>query len=154
MGIFKVLSIALLLTIIAASVSAQTSGRTENPDRISGKSSSRKSQNLELLSRAEERAATLRTRLLDLQLREVGLQGQIADLEYQASPAAIQRSLAFVGSVRPMDELRDAWRQRIENEKARVTKQLELLTASRQRLEISLSTVEAEIQRLQQLSSQ
>lgn len=153
MGKFKVLSVALLITILTTPVLAQRAVRTEKRDQTTVRSSSR-TQNLDLLSRAEERAATLRTRLLELQAREVDLQGQIASLEYQATPEAIQRALAFVGSVRPMDELRDALRKRLEDEKARVAQQLELLTATRQRVEAALSTTEAGIQRLQlQLSS-
>ena len=149
----KVLSIALLTTILTAPVFAQRAVRTEKRDQTTVRSTSR-TQNLDLLSRAEGRAAALRTRLLGLQTREVDLQGQLADLDYQATPEAIQRALAFVGSVRPMDELRDALRKRLENEKARVAKQLELLTATRQQVEAALSTTEADIQRLQlQLSS-
>jgi len=101
-------------------VLAQTSGRTEQRDKPT-RSSSRNSLNLELLSRAEQRADNLRVRLLELQTRESELQGRIADLEYQASPDAIRRSLAFVGSVRPMDELRDALRKRFEEEELGLT---------------------------------
>jgi chromosome segregation ATPase len=150
MSKFSVLFLALLFAILTAPVLAQRAGTNEKSEKTADRSSSRNSRNLELLPRAEERAANLRTKLLELETREVELQRQIADLEYQATPAAIQRSLAFVGSVRPMDELRDALRTRLESEKARVTRQLELLTATRQRLEATLSTAEAEIQRLQQ----
>jgi hypothetical protein len=149
---FRLLHIAIFLTLMAAPVLAQTSGQTEQRNTPT-RSSSRNLLNLELLTRAEQRADNLRTRILELQTREVELQGRIADLEYQASPAAIQRSLAFVGSVRPMDELRDALRKRFQEEKARVSSQLELLTATRQREEAALSNAEAEIQRLQQVFS-
>ena len=116
----KLLHIAIFLTLVAATVLAQTSGRTEQRDKPT-RSSSRNSLNLELLSRAEQRADNLRVRLLELQTRESELQGRIADLEYQASPDAIRRSLAFVGSVRPMDELRDALRKRFEEEELGLT---------------------------------
>lgn len=145
----KIFPIAMFLTFLAATVVAQTSGRTESRDRASRSSSSRNARNLELLSRAEERAATLNTRVLEAQMRELELQERISELEYQASPDAIQRSLAFVGSVRPMDELRDALRKRFEEEKARVSKQLELLITTRQRLEASLAAAQTEVQRLQ-----
>jgi len=147
---FSVLFIALLLTIITAPALGQTSGRTANRDKTAVRSLSRNALNREMLSRAEERAASLRARQFELQTREIELQGQINDLEYQATPGAIQRALAFVGSVRPMDELRDALRTRLENEKARVTKQLELVTATRQRVESALNAAEAEVERLQQ----
>ena len=144
----KNLHIAIFLTILSAPVFAQSSGRSETRDKASS-TSSRNVRNLELLSRAEERVASLQTRLVELQMREVEMQRRISELEYQANPDAIQRSLAFVGSVRPMDELRDALRKRFEEEKARVSKQLDLLTASRQRFEASLAAAQTEIQRLQ-----
>jgi len=149
MSKLKNFHIAIFLTILAVPVFAQSSGRTETRDKPSSSSSSRNARNQGLLSRAEERAATLQTRLIELQMREVETQSRISELEYQASPDAIQRSLAFVGSVRPMDELRDALRKRFEEEKTRVSKQLELLIAARQRLETSLSAAQTEIQRLQ-----
>jgi len=141
--------IAIFLTILSVPVFAQSSGRTETRDKPSSSLSSRNARNQELLSRAEERATALQTKLLELQMREVEMQSRISELEYQASPDAIQRSLAFVGSVRPMDELRDALRKRFEEEKARVSKQLELLIAARQRMEASLAAAQTEIQRLQ-----
>jgi hypothetical protein len=153
MAKLKIFHIAILLTFIAAPVLAQTAAKTDQREKVASRASSQNARNLGLLSRAEERAATLQTRLLELQMREVELQARIAELEYQASPESIQRSLVFVGSVRPMDELRDALRKRFEEEKARVSKQLELLTASRQRLEASLAAAQTEIQRLQSVVS-
>src|SRR5262249_4878807 len=116
----KIFPIAMFLTFLTAPVFAQTSGQIEKRDKASTNSSFLKARNLKLLSRAEERAATLQTRVLEAQMREVEMQRRISELEYQVSPDAIQRSLAFVGSVRPMDELRDALRKRFEEEKARV----------------------------------
>src|SRR5215813_11850232 len=145
----SILHIAMFLTLVSALVFAQTSAQTENRDKAASRSSARNARNQELLSRAEERAATLQARIVELQMRELELQSRISELEYQATPDAIQRSQAFVGSVRPMDELRDALRKRLEDEKARVNKQLELLIATRQRMEAALVAAQAEIQRLQ-----
>lgn len=144
----RIFHIAIFLTIFATPVLGQNSGQASNRQKTPIRSSSANDRNLELLSRAEERAATLQTRILELQMRELEMQRRISELEYQATPDAIQRSLAFVGSVRPMDELRDALRKRLEDEKARVSKQLELLTATRQRTEAALVASQAEIQRL------
>ena len=41
-------------------------------------------------------------------MREFELETRLDELNYQMTPDRIQRALAFVGSVRPMDELRDA----------------------------------------------
>jgi len=47
-----------------------------------------------------------------------------------------------------MDELRDALRIRLESEKARVNKQLDLLASTRERLEAAIR--EAELERVRQ----
>ena len=83
-------------------------------------------------------------------MREAELQDRLAELDYQLRPERIQRALAFVGSVRPMDELRDALRQKIESQKARVSRQLELLAADRARLEIATGEAEKQVERLRQ----
>ncbi|HYV05908.1 MAG TPA: hypothetical protein VFB82_15035, partial [Blastocatellia bacterium] len=72
---------------------------------------------------------------------------RIEDLNYRLTPEAIQRSLWLATSVRPMDELREALRLRLENEKARVNKQLDLLASRREKLEAAVREVELEAAR-------
>jgi hypothetical protein len=103
---------------------------------------------LEILARTEQRAEALRARLFDLQVQELNLQARIEDLDYQLLPDNIRQTVMYVGLVRPMEELRETWRKRLENEKARVNKQLELLTSNREQLEAAISRVDAEIERL------
>jgi hypothetical protein len=103
---------------------------------------------VETLTRAEQRVEALRSRLLEIQTKEMELQDLLDELDYRMSPENIQRALLFVGSVRPMDERRDALRTRLENEKARVNKQLELLASSRMRLEAAISDAERQVERL------
>jgi cell division protein FtsB len=102
----------------------------------------------ETLAKAEERAEALRTELFDLKTREIELQAHIDDLNYRLTPRAIQQALAFVGSVRPMDEHRDALRARLEGEKLRATQMLEQLAARRERLEVTIREADASIERL------
>jgi|ERR1044072_6522 len=104
----------------------------------------------EILVRAEGRAEALRAKLFDLQMQELELQAYLEYLDYRLTPECIQRSLALVGTVRPMDELRDALRKGLENEKARVNKVLDLLAASRERLEAAIKGADAEVERLRQ----
>ena len=104
----------------------------------------------EFVERAEQRAEALRAKLFDLQMQEINLQIYLDDLDYRLRPDSIQQALAFVGSVRPMDELRNDLRTRLENEKARVNKQFELLASSRERLEAAISRADAEAERLRQ----
>ena len=103
---------------------------------------------LEILTRTEQRVESLRTRLFELQVQELNLQARIEDLDYQLLPDNIQHAVMYVGLVRPMDELRQTWRNRLENEKARVSRQLELLTANREQLEAAIGRVDTEIERL------
>ena len=141
------LSLALASFGFAQSTQDQQSGASKKA--AVGKRTNNTSQ-LEMLTRAEARAEALRDRLLDLQMREADLQARLAYLDSQLSPENIERALVFVSSVRPRDELRDALRTRIENEKARVNRQLELVASSRQRLESALSDADAEVAVLRQ----
>ena len=144
--VFGVLFVfASLAPSFAQSQSGQTPAQSNKPaKRASGLI------DLELLTRAEQRVDAMRARLLELQTRESDLQDRLYDLDYQLSPQRIDQALMFVGSVRPMDERRDALRARIENEKARVNKQLELLESTKSRLEASINDADAEVARLRQ----
>lgn len=106
---------------------------------------------VEMLMRAENRMDSLRAQLINLQMREIELQARIDELDYQMRPESIQQALAFVGSVRPMDELRANLRARLEKEKARTNAQLELLASTRAKLEAAIRDAEAECARLRQL---
>jgi|SRR5215813_8578784 len=108
----------------------------------------------ELLARAEQRSETLWTKLFEIQLQEIDLQTRLDDLDYRLTPDGIRQALAFVGSVRPMDELRAALRIRLEAEKARVNDLMEHLALARQRVEESIRQTDAEIERLRQRIAQ
>lgn len=49
-----------------------------------------------------------------------------------------------------MDELRDALRVKLENEKARLNRQLEVLESRRERLEAAIREAEADVEHLRQ----
>ena len=104
----------------------------------------------EMLARAENRADALRDQLANLQMREIELLARIDELDYRMKPESIQQTLAFVGSVRPMDELRSNLRVRLEREKSRLNAQLDVLSATRVRLEASIRDADAECERLRQ----
>lgn len=105
---------------------------------------------LKILGRAEKRAEKLRDKLLDTELQKISLQSRLDYLDYQLTPANIQRVITFVSSTRPMDELRNELCQRLEDEKARVNEQVELLASSRERLEVEVRRVNEEIECLRQ----
>jgi hypothetical protein len=133
-------------TLTAPSFGQSSAGRPPS----SASTAAAERRDLDLLARAEQRAGALRARLLELQIKQVDLQSRLDDLEYQLSPERIQQALMFVGSVRPMAELRDALRRRIENEKSLVNKQLELLVARREQLEAAINLADSEVERLRQ----
>ena len=89
-------------------------------------------------SNAQERAANLRAQLIEAQARQAELQTRLQQLEEDLKPENIERSLAGVGSVHP-EELREARRRQLEIEKRGVQSQLDVLAASRSRLEIAIA---------------
>ena len=94
-------------------------------------------------SNAQERAANLRAKLIEAQARQAELQSRLQQLDEDLKPENIERSLAGVGSVHP-EELREARRRQLEIEKRGVQSQLDVLAASRSRLEIAIAAADAE----------
>jgi hypothetical protein len=84
-------------------------------------------------------------------MREIELHARLDELDYQMTPESIQQALAFVGSVRPKDELRANLRARLEKEKLRINAQVELLASARAKLEAAICDTAAECARLRQL---
>jgi hypothetical protein len=148
---FMIILIGLFLTAMTASQCfAQSSGRqpSDAPEPVKVKTSV--VLDPDALAKAEERAETLRVKLFDVQMREMDLQAAIEDMDYRLTPEGIDRALAFVGSVNSMDELRNALRTRLESEKARLNRRLELLTENRERLEAAITRADEQVERLRQ----
>jgi len=99
---------------------------------------------MERLTRAEQRAESVRTQLLDTESKLADLQARMDQVDYSLKPENIDRSIAGFGTVHPEDA-RDSRRRQLENEKARLQAQITLLENSRTRLTASLSTAEAEV---------
>ena len=99
------------------------------------------------VARAEERVESLRAKLFDLQVQEIELQARIEELDIRLMPEAVHRQLALVGSVRPMDELRSGLRKVLESDKARVSRVLEILVSSKERLEAEILEAESQLER-------
>jgi len=73
--------------------------------------------NLDILTRAEDRAENLRKQLFDMIEKENEIQSRLSEIEYDVMPETIDRNLAFTGSLRP-EELRDKRKKSLEAEKA------------------------------------
>jgi hypothetical protein len=92
--------------------------------------------NLDILTRAEERAEKLRDQLFEMIEKENAINTRLAELQYSALPETIERNMAFTGSLKP-EQLREMRRKSIEAEKTNQEKLLlqvqerkNLLTAS------------------------
>jgi len=117
-------------------------------DKISQMEESQRSLvDLERLSRAEQRAAALRTELREVQAKQGELQAKAEQLDYDLKPENIERSVAGYGTTHPED-LREQRRRQLESEKQRVSRQLDQLNAGTAKLEESIATADAEIERL------
>lgn len=99
---------------------------------------------MERLSRAEQRAETLRSQQVDVESKLADLQSKLEETEYQMKPENIERGMATFGSTRP-EEAREARRRKLESDRARLLAQMKILETSRVRLESAVITADAEV---------
>jgi hypothetical protein len=102
---------------------------------------------MERLTRAEQRAENVRAQMLDTETKLADLQTRMDEVNYDLVPENIDRSMAGYGSVHP-ENMREARRHQLENEKTRLQTQINLLENSRTRLQASLATAEAEVDQI------
>ena len=91
---------------------------------------------------AQERAASLRQQLVEVQERQSELQTRLQQLEEDLKPENIEKGLAGVGSTRP-EELREQRRRQLEIERKSVQTRLDQLATSRTRLETGILQADA-----------
>ena len=108
--------------------------------------------NLERLSRAEQAAQTLRSQLSGQIDKEAELQNKIEQLDLQMQPENIERDTAVIGSLRP-EQVREARRKQLENEKTRAAQQLQQTQAARTRLEAAVANADALVDQLRARTS-
>lgn len=97
-------------------------------------------------TRAQEKAASLRAQLTEVEAKQAELQTRLQNLDEQLKPEKIESALAGVGSTRPED-LREQRRRQLEIERNGVRAQLDLLATSHTRLETAIATADAEAYR-------
>ncbi|HKR60445.1 MAG TPA: hypothetical protein VJS64_11985 [Pyrinomonadaceae bacterium] len=102
---------------------------------------------MERLTRAEQRSESLRTQQLEAETKLADLQAQLDQVEYSVKPENIERSMAGFGTTRP-EEVREARRRQLENEKVRLQAQIRILETSRTRLEAAVANADAEVDML------
>jgi hypothetical protein len=106
-------------------------------------------QNLDILSRAEQRAEIMRRQLLDLTEKETAYRTRMMQLDDDMRPESIDRSLSGVGTTRT-PELRDLRRRQLDNERRGVELLLNQTSASRARLEDDVKQADALVARIRQ----
>lgn len=102
---------------------------------------------LEILSRAEQRAEVLHGQLFDTKTKESELKGRLAQIEFEIKPEIIERATSLIGSTRPED-LREVRRRQLEAEKQRVFEQLQMVEQNRYRLEQAVANADMLVERL------
>ncbi|HLM59540.1 MAG TPA: hypothetical protein VK308_01935 [Pyrinomonadaceae bacterium] len=90
--------------------------------------------NLDILSRAESRAESLRKQLFEMVEKEATVRTRLEQISFDARPEMIERSTAFVGSLRP-EEIRDQRRKSLDAEKRNLESLLTQIQTSRSSLE-------------------
>jgi hypothetical protein len=103
--------------------------------------------NLEILSRAEQRAESLRQKAFELTEKESSIRARLDQLEFESSEEAINRSVAFVGGMRP-EVLREQRRKAIENEKSNLNNLLLQIQRNRANLDENILKADAMVERL------
>lgn len=99
---------------------------------------------MERLTRAEQRAETMRAQLLDVQQKQADLQSKLEQIEYAIKPENIERVVGTFGTLHP-EEAREARRRQLEGERSRTQDQLNQLAISRARLEAAIATADHEV---------
>lgn len=91
---------------------------------------------------AQERAASLRQQLAEVQAKQAEMETRLQQLEEDLKPENIEKGLAGVGSTRP-EELREQRRRQLEIERKSVQTRLDQLATSRTRLETGILQADA-----------
>ncbi len=109
--------------------------------------SNRLSLSLEILTKAEQRAESLRKELLERIEREATLRSRLAQNDEEIRPENIERALNPIGTTRSV-ELRDTRRRVLENERRGYESLLIQIAQSRVRLEEDVKQADAQVHRL------
>src|SRR5258706_2112502 len=97
-------------------------------------------------SGAQEKAASLRAQLAEVEAKQAELQTRLQSLDEKLKPENIENALAGVGSTHPED-LREQRRRQLEIERNGVRAQLDLLATSHGRLETAIAGADADAYR-------
>ena len=103
--------------------------------------------NLDILTRAEQRAERLRKQLFEVIEKESQIKSKLDQIEYDIRPEIIERAVAFAGSLRP-EELRDARRKTLSSDKRNLENLLTELQNTKSSLELNVQKADGLVDRL------
>lgn len=103
--------------------------------------------NLDILTKAEQRADGLRRQLFEMIEKENSIRGRMDQIDNDMRPETIERQLSSVGSLRP-EELRAQRRRSLELEKQNLQTLLTEVQKNRSNLELNLGRAESLVERL------
>jgi len=107
----------------------------------------RLAMNLDILTKAEQRAESLRKQSFDMFEKENSIKTKLDQIENDLRPEAIERSTAFLGSLRP-EELRATRKKNLEAERANLQNLLIEVQRTRSSLDINVQKADQLVDRL------
>ncbi len=103
--------------------------------------------NLDILTRAEQRADSLRKQLFDMIEKENSIRARLDQIEYDIRPENIERTLQLSGSMKP-EEIRENRRRSLAAERTNLQSLLTQVEATKTNLEASLRRAEQMVEKL------
>ncbi len=103
--------------------------------------------NLDILTKAEQRADGLHKQLFEMIEKENSLKTRIEQIEYDSRPELINRSATFSGSMKP-EEVREARKRSLDAEKQNLQSLLIEVQASRASLTATVQRADAMVEKL------
>ncbi len=130
---------------------------TEMNDRLKSLESTQKNEydekqkrlllNLDILTKTEQRAESLRKQLYDLVEKENSVRTRLEQVNIDLQPAMIERSAALAGSLRP-EEIREQRQKALEAEKNNLQTLLSQMQASRASLEENVNKADLLVEKV------
>jgi len=103
--------------------------------------------NLDILTRAEQRAESLRKQLFELVEKENSIKTKLETIDYDIRPEMIERQVAFAGTLRP-EELREMRKKNLEAEKRNMENLLIQIQATKTNLEQNVQKADLMVEKL------
>lgn len=103
--------------------------------------------NLDILTRAEQRADNLRKQLFDMIEKENSINSRLDQIDYDIRPEIIERTLQMAGSMRP-EEIRENRRKSLASERTNLQSLLTQIQSSHASIDASLQKAEQMVEKL------